>query len=121
VVVTTGSGELISTPWLIAADGASSRVRGLVGLDFQGLTWPHNFIATNVRSDSFAALGLADNNYVIDPAYGSVVARITKDGLWRVTWAEGSEFNASRAGCAGGRRGPRHQSDQRIRSGRRAA
>jgi 3-(3-hydroxy-phenyl)propionate hydroxylase/6-hydroxy-3-succinoylpyridine 3-monooxygenase len=88
VVVTTGSGEQISTPWLVAADGASSRIRGLVGLDFQGLTWPHNFIATNVRSDSFSALGLADNNYVIDPDYGSVVARITKDGLWRVTWAE---------------------------------
>ena len=87
-VVTTGSGERIAAPWLVAADGASSRIRSLAGLDFQGLTWPHNFIATNVRSDSFAALGLADNNYVIDPDYGSVVARITKDGLWRVTWAE---------------------------------
>ena len=36
----------------------------------------------------FSQLGYADNNYLIDPALGAVIAKVTLDGIWRVTWSE---------------------------------
>jgi 3-(3-hydroxy-phenyl)propionate hydroxylase len=90
VEVATDVGRF-SAPWLIAADGATGQTRAQVGLGFAGMTFPDNFIATNVRFD-FSQLGLALNNYVIDPRLGAVVAKVTRDGLWRVTWAEDAKL-----------------------------
>jgi 3-(3-hydroxy-phenyl)propionate hydroxylase/6-hydroxy-3-succinoylpyridine 3-monooxygenase len=86
-VTTGGEPQTISAEWLIAADGAQSQTRKRVGQSFGGLTWPHKFIATNVRFD-FAKLGLWQTNYLVDPQVGSVVAKVRADGLWRVTWSE---------------------------------
>jgi 3-(3-hydroxy-phenyl)propionate hydroxylase len=93
VDVATGTGRLRAR-WLIAADGASSLTRSQFGLGFGGMTFPDNFIATNIRFD-FSEFGFADNNYVIDPKLGAVVGRLTRDGLWRVTWAEDASLSAS--------------------------
>ena len=87
VIVTLDSGRRLAAPWLVAADGAASTIRPALGLGFEGVTWPHNFIASNVRFD-FSQLGYADNNYVIDPVLGAVLAKVTADGIWRVTWSE---------------------------------
>jgi 3-(3-hydroxy-phenyl)propionate hydroxylase len=87
VIVTLDSGRRLAAPWLVAADGAASTIRPGLGLGFEGVTWPHNFIASNVRFD-FSQLGYADNNYVIDPVLGAVLAKVTADGIWRVTWSE---------------------------------
>jgi 3-(3-hydroxy-phenyl)propionate hydroxylase len=76
---------------VIAADGPSGQTRAQVGLGFAGMTFPDNFIATNVRFD-FSRLGLALNNYVIDPQLGAVVAKVSQDGLCRVTWAEDAQL-----------------------------
>jgi 3-(3-hydroxy-phenyl)propionate hydroxylase/6-hydroxy-3-succinoylpyridine 3-monooxygenase len=86
-VASDGETQTISAQWLIAADGAQSQTRKRVGQSFTGLTWPHKFIATNVRFD-FAKLGLWQTNYLVDPKVGSVVAKVRADGLWRVTWSE---------------------------------
>lgn len=87
VTVRLSTGERLAGAYLVAADGASSRLRPLFGLSFGGMTWPDNFVATNVRYD-FARLGYADNNYLVDPALGAVIAKVTRDGMWRVTWSE---------------------------------
>jgi 3-(3-hydroxy-phenyl)propionate hydroxylase/6-hydroxy-3-succinoylpyridine 3-monooxygenase len=91
VEVLTAAGERLRAAYVVAADGAASHLRPLLGLGFHGLTWPDRFIATNVRYD-FAKLGFKNNNYLVDPEHGAVVARVTEDGLWRVTWAENAEL-----------------------------
>ncbi|MFJ5034540.1 FAD-dependent oxidoreductase [Streptomyces sp. NPDC088560] len=73
--------------WVIGTDGARSSVRQVLGLDFEGMTWPERFVATNIRYD-FRRHGFHDINMVLDPQYGAVVARLDEDDLWRCTFSE---------------------------------
>jgi 3-(3-hydroxy-phenyl)propionate hydroxylase/6-hydroxy-3-succinoylpyridine 3-monooxygenase len=88
----TAAGETreLSAAWMIAADGGTSTIRKQLGLRFEGMTWPHKFVATNVRFD-FHSVGLLETNYVVDPRHGAVVAKVRQDGLWRVTWSEDAD------------------------------
>jgi 3-(3-hydroxy-phenyl)propionate hydroxylase/6-hydroxy-3-succinoylpyridine 3-monooxygenase len=88
-VLTSSSGEPgeLHGGWVIGADGARSVVRQSLGLDFDGLTWPERFVATNIRYD-FRAHGFDDGNFVADPRMGAVVAVLSRDGLWRCTYQE---------------------------------
>lgn len=86
-VTADGETSTVTGDWLVTTQGARSSVRQQLGLGFAGLTWPHRFVATNVRHD-FLQQGLGVGNLVIDPDFGAVVAKITSDGLWRVTWSE---------------------------------
>jgi 3-(3-hydroxy-phenyl)propionate hydroxylase len=62
-------------------------VRKLLGLQFEGTTWPNRFVATNVYFD-FASLGYGPANFVCDPVYSGVVAVLDREGLWRLTYQE---------------------------------
>lgn len=73
--------------WVVGADGAQSVVRHALGVHFDGVTWPERFVATNVRYD-FEQLGYSKSNYLIDPSYGAVIAKIDNTGLWRCTYCE---------------------------------
>jgi len=73
--------------WVIGADGARSTVRKLIGVEFAGHTWANRFIATNVYADC-EALGYGDGNFVCDPVYSAVIARLDAKGLWRITYQE---------------------------------
>lgn len=73
--------------WVIGADGGRSRVRKAIGVAFPGMTWPQRFIATNVVYD-FEKYGWSVVNYLVDPGYGAVVAKVTRSGIWRVTFSE---------------------------------
>jgi len=81
--------------WLIGTDGARSIVRKSIDVDFEGITWPEQFVATNVRID-LGAYGWDDCNYLVDDKLGAVICRITDD-LWRVTFSEPSELGEDRA------------------------
>ncbi|MDB5042810.1 MAG: monooxygenase, FAD-binding [Candidatus Eremiobacteraeota bacterium] len=89
-----GETHALRCDWIIAADGGTSPTRKMLGLRFEGLTWPHNFVATNVRFD-FHSTGLFETNYVVDPHHGAVVAKVRQDGLWRVTWSEDVDADPS--------------------------
>jgi 2-polyprenyl-6-methoxyphenol hydroxylase-like FAD-dependent oxidoreductase len=90
--IETPSGEqTLRTGWLIGADGGRSAVRQALGLGFDGYTWPHRLIATNVHCD-FEAHGFARANFVIDPVHWAVIVRINHDGLWRVTYGENGDL-----------------------------
>ncbi len=78
--------------YVVAADGASSTIRDLLGLEFKGFTWPDRFVSTNIRYDFCARGGLPDANWRIDKEYGAVIARIDKTGLWRYTFRESDEL-----------------------------
>jgi len=77
----------MSCNWLVGADGGRSSVRHLLGLPFEGHTWPDRFVATNVRFD-FGKYGFAPANMVADPEHWAVVARLGREDLWRVTYGE---------------------------------
>ncbi len=88
VTYQAGAGAaVVRAPWLVAADGASSTVRALLGIPFEGFTWPDRFVSTNIRYD-FTAAGLPSANWRIDAEYGAVIARIDRTNLWRYTFRE---------------------------------
>ena len=77
--------------WAIGADGARSAVRGLLGLGFEGFTWPERFVATNVFYD-FEAHGYPRSVLQIDPVHGAIIAKIDNRNLWRVTYSESASL-----------------------------
>jgi len=86
--VTTGRGtEELRAGWVVGADGAASTVRRLLGLSFDGITWPERFVATNVYYD-FERYGYTRTTFVIDACYGAVIALLDNEGLWRCTYME---------------------------------
>ena len=86
-VVTEHDTEELRARWVIGADGAGSTVRRLLGLSFDGITWPERFVATNVYYD-FERYGYARATFVIDDRFGAVIAILNNEGLWRCTYME---------------------------------
>jgi 2-polyprenyl-6-methoxyphenol hydroxylase-like FAD-dependent oxidoreductase len=86
VAAQRGSQELRAR-WVIGADGAGSTVRRLLGLSFDGMTWPERFVATNVWYQ-FERHGYAQTTFVIDDRCGAVIAILNNEGLWRCTYME---------------------------------
>ncbi|MGI5330607.1 FAD-dependent oxidoreductase [Actinomadura nitritigenes] len=66
----------VRSRWLIAADGAHSTVRRELGIAFEGMTYPEQFLVVST-TDDFAALipGLAQVNYISDPREWVVLLR----------------------------------------------
>jgi len=79
------------TDWVVGTDGARSSVRQLLGLPFEGHTWPDRFVATNVEYD-FEKYGFERANMICDPENWAVVARLGRENLWRVTYGEDAEL-----------------------------
>ncbi len=89
--VVLASGERITADWVLGADGGRSLVRKSLGLEFDGFTWDDRFVATNIRFP-FDEYGFSGANMVVDAELGSVVAALSPDGLWRVTFAEDDDL-----------------------------
>jgi len=83
--------------WLVGADGARSGVRRLLGLPFEGFTWPERFVATNVEYD-FARRGFMEANMIVDPVDWAVCARLGRGPLWRVTYGEDAQLDEATVG-----------------------
>jgi 2-polyprenyl-6-methoxyphenol hydroxylase-like FAD-dependent oxidoreductase len=88
VTVETADGnQQIRGSWLIGADGSHSAVRKLLGLGFEGHTWPERFVAANVRYD-FDDFGLAEATFLRHPVDWAFIIKINHQGLWRITYGE---------------------------------
>jgi 2-polyprenyl-6-methoxyphenol hydroxylase-like FAD-dependent oxidoreductase len=88
LTVETPAGQTeIAADWVIGSDGARSIVRGLVGLGFDGMTWPDRFVATNIEYP-FLECGFANANMIVDPVNWAVVGRLGRENLWRLTYGE---------------------------------
>lgn len=81
-----GEADLVQADWVVGADGGRSEVRKALGFGFAGVTWPRRFVATNIFYD-FARHGWR-SGYQIDPIWGAVIAQVTPEGIWRVTFSE---------------------------------
>ncbi|MCJ1416208.1 hypothetical protein MMC32_002543 [Xylographa parallela] len=84
-----GTQTRISGDFLIGCDGGTSQVRkSLFGdKNFPGMTWDVQFVATDVYYP-FDKFGYDDVNAMVHPHDSHLVARLTKDGLWRVAYQE---------------------------------
>ena len=86
-VETPDGPRALTADWVVGTDGARSAVRTLLGLPFEGHTWPDRFVATNVAFD-FEKHGFEPANMISDPVHWAVVARLGRENLWRVTYGE---------------------------------
>jgi 3-(3-hydroxy-phenyl)propionate hydroxylase len=78
-----GRNELQSGRYLIGADGASSKVRRALGVEFEGFTWPDRLLVVSTPFDFQSVIpGLTSVNYVADPERWYFLLQIP--GLWRV-------------------------------------
>jgi 3-(3-hydroxy-phenyl)propionate hydroxylase len=75
--------ERLKADYVIAADGANSLARKLLGIPFEGFTYPEKFLTLSTAfpvEDAIA--GLAWVNYVADPDEWCVLLRVPE--FWRV-------------------------------------
>ncbi len=84
--------ETFEADWVIGTDGARSTMRGLLGLEFEGITWPDRFVATNIEYP-FRDFGFANANMVVDPDNWAVIGRLGRENLWRVTYGEDASLD----------------------------
>ncbi|KAI0183141.1 FAD binding domain-containing protein [Xylaria flabelliformis] len=74
--------------YIVGCDGATSQVRkSLFGDDFPGFTWERQIVATNVYYD-FTKFGWKDSSFILHPEHFYMAARISPEGLYRVTYGE---------------------------------
>jgi 2-polyprenyl-6-methoxyphenol hydroxylase-like FAD-dependent oxidoreductase len=78
--------------WIIGTDGARSTVRQLLGLPFEGMTWPDRFVATNIDYP-FLEHGFCNANMVVDPVNWAVIGRLGRENLWRLTYGEDASLD----------------------------
>jgi 2-polyprenyl-6-methoxyphenol hydroxylase-like FAD-dependent oxidoreductase len=96
-VVTPEGPKTLRCDWLVGADGGRSGVRKALDLPFEGHTWPERFVATNIWYDEFPEHGIGYANFLTDPVRWAVVAAISRDGLWRVTYNEDGSISDEEA------------------------
>jgi 2-polyprenyl-6-methoxyphenol hydroxylase-like FAD-dependent oxidoreductase len=90
VTVSTPRGEVrMEADYIVGCDGANSQIRrSLLGdMNFPGRTWDEQIVATNVYYD-FQRYGYEDANFIIHPEHWHMASRITRDGMWRVSYGE---------------------------------
>ncbi|KAK7181985.1 FAD binding domain-containing protein [Paraphaeosphaeria sporulosa] len=95
-VVETADGERkeITGDYLVGADGASSGVRtALFGKEYPGETLPQQIVATNVYLPFDERFGYWDSNFIVHPTDWYMAAKITKDGIWRVTYGDDASLS----------------------------
>ncbi|KAK0726727.1 hypothetical protein B0T26DRAFT_671493 [Lasiosphaeria miniovina] len=90
VQVSTSAGEIrMEADYTMGCDGANFQIRrSLQGdMTFPGFTWDKQIVATNVYYD-FDRYGYEDANFIIHPEHWHMASRITKDGMWGVSYSE---------------------------------
>jgi 2-polyprenyl-6-methoxyphenol hydroxylase-like FAD-dependent oxidoreductase len=78
--------------YVVGADGARSTTRQLLGLPFEGFTWPERFVATNILYD-FERHGFSQSNMLVHPEHWAVIVRLGHEQLWRVTYGENADLD----------------------------
>ncbi|KAK5255346.1 hypothetical protein LTR46_008184 [Exophiala xenobiotica] len=97
--ISSGTEITMQADFVIGCDGGTSTVRKAVfGGRFPGYTWPTQLIAVNIwerfadpyekASIDFDKFGFSDAQWIIHPEHWFVIARINKQGLWRIVYGE---------------------------------
>ncbi len=78
----------LEASWLIGADGGRSTIRKQLPVEFEGFTWPEQFLVVSTPHD-FARHGFTMNAYVADPVEWAAVFKMPDagpPGLWRLAF-----------------------------------
>src|SRR5574339_875601 len=78
----------LEASWLIGADGGRSTIRKLLAVEFEGFTWPEQFLVVSTPYD-FAQHGFTLNAYIADPVEWAAVFKMPDagpPGLWRLAF-----------------------------------
>jgi 3-(3-hydroxy-phenyl)propionate hydroxylase len=78
----------LEASWLIGADGGRSTIRKLLAVEFEGFTWPEQFLVVSTPYD-LARHGFTMNAYVADPVEWAAVFKMPDSGppgLWRLAF-----------------------------------
>ncbi len=82
-----GETEKLRAKYLVGADGGSSTVRRLAGIEFEGFTWPERFIKIGTSFDFGATgRGFCTRNYFFDPDEWLNLFKVKgygPPGIWR--------------------------------------
>ena len=87
----------IEASWLIGADGGRSTVRRSLGIEFEGFTWPEQFLVVSTPYD-FAQHGFAMNVYIADPVEWIALFKMPDagpPGLWRIVFPTAERDDAA--------------------------
>ncbi len=87
-VAADGRNETIAASWLIGADGGRSTVRKVLDVEFEGFTWPEQFVVASTQYD-YARHGFAMNSYISDPVNWAAVFKMPHEGppgIWRTVF-----------------------------------
>ncbi|CAI6331648.1 unnamed protein product [Periconia digitata] len=94
VETSEGENKEITGDFLVGADGASSAVRtALFGKEYPGETLKQQIVATNVYLPFDERHNYWDSNFICHPTDWYMAARITPDGLWRVTYGDDADLS----------------------------
>jgi 3-(3-hydroxy-phenyl)propionate hydroxylase len=83
-----GAALVLDGAWLIAADGGRSAIRRATGIEFEGFTYPEQFLVVSTPYD-LGQHGYAMNAYLSDPVEWAAVFKVPDDGppgLWRAAF-----------------------------------
>jgi 3-(3-hydroxy-phenyl)propionate hydroxylase len=78
----------VEAAWLVGADGGRSVVRKLLPVEFEGFTWPEQFLVASTPYD-LGRHGFTMNAYVADPVEWAAVFKMPDagpPGLWRAAF-----------------------------------
>jgi 3-(3-hydroxy-phenyl)propionate hydroxylase len=94
-IARNGTSECHRGRYLIGADGASSKVRRALGIEFEGFTWPDRLLVVSTPFDFTSVIpGLDSVSYVADPERWYFLLQIP--GLWRVMFLVNEEASDER-------------------------
>jgi len=92
VTVSTQDGSVTGSH-CVAADGAHSAVRSLLGLPFDGMSFDDRFLIADIRAD----LGFtAERRFYFDPPWNpgrQVLVHPQPGGVWRIDWQVPADFD----------------------------
>jgi 3-(3-hydroxy-phenyl)propionate hydroxylase len=78
----------LEASWLIGADGGRSTIRKRLAVEFEGFTWPEQFLVVSTPYD-LGRHGFTMNAYVADPVEWAAVFKMPDagpPGLWRLAF-----------------------------------
>src|SRR5262245_15806339 len=81
--------QRLDADWLIGADGGRSTVRKLLGIEFEGYTFPERFLVLTTTDDFERALGCCYRTYLADPEEWTNLFKVAGDdykGRWRAVF-----------------------------------
>jgi 3-(3-hydroxy-phenyl)propionate hydroxylase len=93
-IATPDGAYRMDADWVVAADGARSTVRDLLGLGFSGLTFEDKFLIADVR---MAADFPTERRFWFDPPFHSGQSALMHrqpDNIWRIDLALGPDADA---------------------------